>query len=53
MQQTPYDHHVPPKKWRDPDSYIKSQMDFKALLCSPGIWLNSFLVDNWEHSTHH
>ena len=53
MQLPPNDHHLPPQKRGDSDSYAKSQVDFKAPLCSSKIWLDYSLAGNWQHSTHH
>lgn len=36
-QLPPNDHHLPPQKRRDPDSHVKSQVDFKALLGSGSV----------------
>lgn len=52
-QVSPNGHHLSPEKMRNPDSYIKSQVEFKALLSSSRIWLNSPLVGNWQHLAHH
>lgn len=43
-QVLPNDRHLTPQKRRDLDSYIKSQVDVKALLCSSRIWFNSPLA---------
>lgn len=41
MQLPPNDHHLPPQK-RDPDSPVKRQVDFKALLGSGSV------IPSWE-----
>lgn len=52
-QVPPNDHHLSPQEMRNPDSYIKSHVDFKALFSSSRIWLNSPLVGSWQHAAHH